>query len=116
MSLYIDLDTNGTVDAIECPSTFFGWADTEYFECVLCGEFTVLPTIVPDLVILFRKGSHKDEEVNRIATDLLRRKTRKVYGQAFLLQGKADGKDLRGMDFNRASHWCCALRGWEGGV
>lgn len=112
MKFYIELRPDGTVDAIECPSTFFGWADKEYFECKFLGEFTVLPSIVPDLVILFRKGSHKGEEENRIATDLLRRKNRKVYGKAFLLQGKADGKDLCGMDFNRASHWCCALRGW----
>ena len=116
MRFIIELDAYGGVEASECQSTFGGWADEDFLRFLLQGEYTVLPTIVPDLVILCRKTKREDAPMNSIATDLLRRKNRNVYGLAYMLQGNPDGTNLRGMDFNRASHWCCALRGWKGGA
>lgn len=109
MTYFIKLDPTRPPDTEECITTFSGWADTDALRHLLGDRFTAARTIVQDLVMLYPVGG--GGAVNRAASDLLKSDKRTVRGVAYMaIRGPNGG--VRGMDFNRASHWCCALKGW----
>ena len=110
MTYLIKLDPQKPPDTVECLTTFGGWADSGHLRFLLGDEFVIMPTIVQDVVMLVKRGSRAKE--NLVATDIARPpKGRTVRGVAYMAVGNTHGS-IRGMDFNRASHWCCALTGW----